>query len=222
MLVDDRNFKSRGAVSGQLLAIIGLLVAVVALGGLSGWLYLEYDKEKTTVDNQISLAVAEATKAQAEKDEEKFEEREKEPNREFAGPEDYGQLSFKYPKTWSVYEASSAGSGGTYSAFLNPIIVPSVSNNSATQYALRVTILNSQYDRVLDTYKNQLKKGEITSSPISVNGHDGTRFDGQFNKNIRGAAVIFKIRDKTAIVQTDAHVFMSDFDKLVETIDFNS
>lgn len=211
-----------GAVNGQLIAIIGLLVVVVALSGLSAWLYTMYDEQKTKVDNKIDLAVAAAKKEQAEADEIKMRKIEEEPNREFAGPDDYGRLTFKYPKNWSVYvDSDVTSSGDTYTAYLNPIVVPPVGDRSA-QFALRVTIESIDYDRALGKYANAIKKGEVNSKPVTFNGHDGTRLEGNFTKDIRGSAIVFKLRDKTVTLQTDADTFRSYFDTIIETVDFNS
>lgn len=214
--------KMRGAINGQLLAIIGLLVLVVALSGLTAWLYVQYSEQKTNVDGKITLAEAAAQKKQADADEEKFNQREKEPNREFAGPDDYGRVSFKYPKTWSVYVANDATtSSSQYAAYLNPIIVPPINSNTA-RFALTVTIDNVAYDKALESYAASVKKGDLKSTPITVNNHDGTRFDGSFSKDVRGAAVLFKVRDKTVTIQTDADTFKPDFENIIKTIDFNS
>jgi hypothetical protein len=221
MTLQNHRLEERGAVNGQLVAIIGLLVIIVILSGVSAWLYVQYDEQKTKVDNKISLAVAAAKKEQADSDEVEFEKREKEPNLEFAGPDDLGHVSFMYPKTWSVYVDSESSSGSpAYEAYLNPRVVPSVNDQSA-QFALRVTIQNLAFDKALEKYRALIKKGDLSSSPISVNGHDGTRLDGSFTKNIRGAAVMFKIRDKTLTVQTDADTFKPDFENIIKTIKYN-
>jgi hypothetical protein len=183
------------------------------------WGLVGYIAQKTDVDKRISDAVASARKEQADSDEEKFAAREKEPFRTFAGPDDFGHLSFNYSKTWSVYVAREITSGGTYEAYLNPISVPPMSNT--TQYALRVTIETKDYDKVIAGYESLVKKGDLESSAVVENGNNGTRLDGSFTKDIRGAAVIFKIRDKTATIRTDANTFLSDFEKLIKTINFN-
>lgn len=222
MTENRRNFM-RGAIDIQLVALIGLVLLVIAMSGVAVWAYMNYQQQKTNVDSKISLAVAAAKKEQADSDEAKFAQREKEPNRDFAGPGDYGSLTFKYPKTWSVYVASDGtASGGTYSAYLNPIIVPPISGSGTQLYALRVVISQTAYDQALSGYKPLIQKGDLSSQPISVNGHDGTRLDGNFNKNLRGAAVLFKIRDKTALIQTDADTFKPDFENIIKTINFNS
>jgi hypothetical protein len=212
----------RGAINGQLIVIICLLVIVVGLTGLSAWLFTQYNEKKTDVDGQINAAVTEAKKEQAELEEKKFAEREKEPNREFAAPEDFGGLTFMYPKTWSVYvDQDTTTNGNRYSAYLNPITVPPISSKSS-RYALRITIETIDYGKRLDSYKSAITKGELRSSPFSVNGHDGTRLDGNISKDVRGSAVLFKIRDKTMTIFTEAETFKEDFDNILKTVDFNA
>lgn len=210
----------QGAVSGSLIAIIGLIFLVLVTGSLAIWAFVGYSEQKSNNEGKRDLAVAEAKKDQSDTDEAKFAEREKEPNREFVGPDDYGRLIFQYPKTWSVYEAKDSAKGGAYEAYLNPVLVPAVS--SQTQYGLRVVIEDRDYDVVLKSYESLVKKGDLKSSATTANGHSGTRFDGNFTKDIRGVAVVYKIRDKTVTIRTDADTFKPDFEKIIQTIDFNS
>jgi hypothetical protein len=209
----------RGAVSGLLIATISLALITAAAGSAAIWAYMNYTDQKTNVDTKIEAAVATAKKIQGDEDEKKFTERDKLPNRQFTGPDDYGRLTFDYSKQWSVYVAKDATSGGVYEAYLNPGVVPPVSNKA--QYALRVTIEDKEYDSALAMYAPLVKKGDLRSSAISANGVNGTRFDGNFSKDIRGAAVVYKIRDKTVTLRTDADTFKPDFDALVQTIKFN-
>lgn len=215
-----RHNYERGGVSGSLIAIIGLSILVLGAGSLAIWALLNYNEQKTNVDGKIDLAVAEAKKVQGDADEVKFAEREKEPNRQFVGPEDYGRLTFTYPKTWSVYVARDVAKGGDYEAYLNPVTVPPVS--AVQQYSLRVLIEEKDYDQVVKSYENLVKKGDLRSSATSANGNNGTRLDGSFTKDIRGSAVIYKIRDKTLTIRTDADTFKPDFENIIKTINFNS
>ena len=165
------------------------------------------------------MATTKARKEQADADEAKFIEREKLPTRQFVGPSDYGRVTFQYPKTWSVYEAQDAIRGGDYLAYLNPIVVPQTAYDR--QYALRVTIVNQDYDTVLQQYQSLVTTGDLKSTGITVGEYSGTRLEGKFTQNVRGAAVIFKIRDKTLTIRTDSNTFIDDFDTLVKTIEFN-
>lgn len=213
------NKHQEGAISGSMIAIIGLIALVLLTGGMAIWAYFSYNDQKTNVDGKIDLAKAEAKKQQADDDEVKFAQREKEPNRQFAGPDDYGRLVFDYPKTWSVYEARDVSRGGTYEAYLNPITVPPVS--ATQQFALRVTIEEKDYDQVVKSYEALVKKGDLRTSATSANGNNGTRIDGNFTKDIRGSAVIYKVRDKTVTLRTDADTFKPDFENIIKTINFN-
>lgn len=201
-------------ISTVTLAILSALAIAAAIWGI-----INYVDQKTDVDGKISTAVADAKKEQADSLEAKFTAREKEPNREFVGPEDYGRLTFDYPKTWSVYIKQDVTQSGDYEAYLNPVSVPAVSDTQ--QYALRVKIQQMDYDKVISSYSALVKKGDLKSSAVTVNATNGTRLEGNFTKNIRGSAVIFKIRDKTVTLRTDADTFKPDFDALITTVKFN-
>ena len=209
-----------GGINGLLIAVIGLSLLAIGLIGSTIYFYQEYDAKRTNVNGQIQLAEVQAKKDQADEDEAKFAQREKEPNRNFVGPDDYGRLTFSYPKTWSVYISKDASTGGDYEAYLNPVVVPPVS--SQQKYALRVSILTRDYGSVIEQYASLVKQGDLKSSVYTANGQTGTRLDGTFSNDVRGAVVVFKIRDKTVVLQTDADTFKPDFDALTKTVNFNS
>lgn len=198
---------------------IGLGVLSTVLAGVAIWALLNFNEQKTSVDEKKQAAVAVAKKEQLVEDEKKFSEREKEPRRQFDGPADYGGVSFLYPKNWSVYVGSDVSKGGDYQAYLNPGVVMLPSPNE--QYALRILIENNDYDAVVDSYQSLIDKGSLNAEVANANGLVGTRLDGTFSKNIRGAAVIFEIRDKTLTLMTDADTFKPEFEKIVKSLEFN-
>lgn len=201
-----------------IVAIVFITTTIAAIGG-GVWAYMNYVDQRDNTDAKVSTAVTVAVKDQADKDSAAFIEKEKQPNRQFAGPDDYGRLSFDYPKTWSLYVNKAALSGGTYEAYFNPASVPPVS--ATTQYALRVTIEEKDFDKVIGGYESLIKKGDLVTHAVKADGTDGTRLDGSFTKDIRGSAVVFKIRDKTVTIRSDAETFKGDFDALIATITFN-
>jgi hypothetical protein len=211
--------KEKGSVKSWMISTISLIVVVVGLIILSAWLYMQFTEQKTDVDGKIDTAVATAKKEQADSDAAKFLEQEKQPMRTFVGPDDYGRVSFNYPKTWSAYVNKDAANGGTYEAYLNPKVVPPVS--AKQQFALRVLIEEKDYDKVIASYESKVKKGELKSSSVKADGVNGVRLSGAFSDDIRGYAVVFKIRDKTLTIRTDANTFKKDFDALIKTIKFN-
>lgn len=213
------RYGERGGITTAATIAIVLGVFAAVLAGLAIWAFLSYNEQKTDVDGRIKAAVADAQKIQADVDEKKFAEREKEPNRQFVGPDDYGRVTFYYPKTWSAYVAKDINQGGAFEAYLNPVTVPFPT--ATQQFALRITIEQKDYDKEIASYESLIKKGDLRSSITSANGENGTRLDGSFSKDIRGAAVIYKIRDKTVTIRTDADTFKPDFDKIIKTIEFN-
>ena len=210
--------------SGLIKTIVIIILSLIAVTfiGLFIWMFVRYDDASTDLNSKINAAVAEAEEEQAIKLEKEFAERGKDPYKTFSGPADYGQLTFKYPKTWSVYIASDAAKGGDFNAYFNPIEVNPVSN--ATVNALRLTIRDkdfesvaSEYQRVMEGRDSNLNMESITVAGGAANRYSGTMPGTEFN----GIVVIFKIRDKTAILQTDSILFEGDFNKLLETITFN-
>ncbi|MDR0397950.1 MAG: hypothetical protein LBH36_02085 [Candidatus Nomurabacteria bacterium] len=215
------KYKS-GEVDTWMIVNIVLGVLFLAASGFAVWAFISYQDQKNNVDSIVAERVATAKKEQADEDDEKFSQREKEPNRGFVGPEDYGRLTFKYPKTWSVYVASDASNGGNYEAYLNPITVPTVSSREI--FALRVTIYDRDFDQLNKTYEPLVKKGDLKSTPLETIGETdatGIRYDGAITRNMRGSLIVFKLRDKSVVMQTDAETFKPDFDALIKTIDFN-
>ncbi|MBR2994091.1 hypothetical protein IKF43_01700 [Candidatus Saccharibacteria bacterium] len=211
------------------IAIIIVSLIAVAFIGLFIWMFVQYKDIQTDVEGQISVAAAEARDEQATKMEAEFLEREKYPYKTFSGPADYGQLTFEYPKTWSVYVAAAATNGGDFNAYFNPIQVDAVGKETIN--ALRVTIRNKSFDDVVAEYQKAMdrKDSGLTVESVTIGKtEDGSaitanRYTGKIpNTELNGIIVIFKIRDKTAILQTDSVLFQEDFDKLLTTVEFNA
>lgn len=211
---------TRSKASLMVAIIAGFLAIVFA--GLAIWAFLAYQEQKSDVEARIEQEASKRVKEQKEQDALIYAAALKKPYWKFDGPADYGGLSFNYPKTWDVYVASDTTDGKDFEAYLDKGTVPPV--NDKQQFALRVTITNTDYDKVIAEYQDQIKKNELKSSPVKVNGQDGIRLDGTFTKDLRGSAVIYKIRDKTLIMQTDINSgeIKDDFEALIKTITFNS
>lgn len=200
-------------ISNALLAVL-----TIAFGSIMIWALANYNDQKDNVDAKIAVAVAAAKKEQSDADDKDFLEREKAPYEQFVGPDDLGRVTFNYPKTWSVYQAKVSGSG--MEAYLHPKVVPSVVQGQ--QFAVEVKVLDRSSDQILRTYEALVKKGDLRSSQVVVNGFPGTRIDGVFSPSIKGSIVIFKVRDKTLTIGTGAETFRSDFDEIIlKSLDFN-
>jgi len=213
--------RAAGAITGSTIAITALSLLVAIFSVFGAWAYIQYTNVSTDVNGQIDDAVAKAVKEQIAADEKKFTEREKQPLRQFAGPDDYGRLTFDYPKTWSAHQGSDITKGGgvTYTAFLHPIQVPPITDTE--KIAIRISIEQKLYEDVLKTYEKLLKKGDLQSTAWSNGKYSGTLITGQFSKDIKGRAVVLKMRDRTLTIRTDADVFKDDFDAITKTVAFN-
>ncbi len=208
-------------ITGATVAIVVLVILLIIFGAFGVWSYLQYTEQKTDVDGKIAVAEGKAKLAQAKKDEADFAKREQQPMRQFVGPSDYGRLTFDYPKTWSAFQATDVSKGGgvKYEAYLNPIVIPPLSDT--TKFALRITIEQKTYDTTLASYDKQIKKQELKSSPYSDGGVTGTKIEGNFNKELIGTAIVIKMRDRTLTMRTDGDVFKEDFLALMKTVKFN-
>ncbi len=215
----QRRNNQSGSVNPLLIASIVLGLFAAGFAGFSIWAFSNYMDQKNNTDAKISVAVENSKKAQASELEKQFVEREKQPYEVFTGPDDLGSVSFNYPKTWSVYVAKD-GTNGSYEAYLNPGTVPTISNTQP--FATRVVIDSKSYDDALKSFEGLVKKGTLKSSPITVNGFTGVRLDGAFSASRQGSSVLFKVRDKTLIISSDAAAFKPDFDTVIVTsLDFN-
>ena len=212
--------KQSGSLVNTIIMIFLGLVAVTFIG-LFIWMLIKWRTAYDDVESQVDAAVATAVNEEGTRLEAEFAEKEKYPYKTFAGPADYGELSFEYPKTWSAYVAKDAASGGDYEAYLNPDVVPPVTSNAL--FSLRVTIKDSSFEKVTKTYESNIKNNKLTLTVRPVGGENANIYTGELpiSAKPQGIAAVFKIRDKTAIVQTDAMIFQEDFYRILDSIKYN-
>ena len=214
-------------IAGLIKTIVIIIVSLIAVTfiGLFIWMTIEKQAAESDVDEKIRVAQAEARDEQSSKMEAEFLEREKYPYKTFSGPEDYGKLTFQYPKTWSVYIEQAATQGGDFKAYFNPEQVNAVGKE--TLNALRVTILNKSFDEVTADYQKDMEKKDANLTMEAVNiGSDGATQANRYTGTIPGTEfsgyiITFRIRDKTVVLQTDSVNFKDEFDKLLGTVTYN-
>ena len=227
MTGEERKEASRIAKAKNridLMKTVGLIVVsllAVLFIGLFIWMWVKWNDASTNVKGKVDVAVAEAKNELQTKLESEFEEKEKYPYKVFTGPTDLGELSFEYPKTWSLYVQSSASRGGDYAAYLNPGQVNVVQED--TVMALRVSIKGTLFDQAISEYAEKVRSGDMTLSTTVVNGNNVNVYTGKMNNEYQGIICVFKLRDKTVILQTDStSVFSDDFYRILKTVKFNS
>ena len=210
--------KDRSGLIKTVCLVFVSLIAVTFIG-LFIFMYFQWNTASTDVEGQIEKAVSEAEYELTTKLEAEFEEKEKYPFKTFTGPSDFGSLTFEYPKTWSLYVPDDASRAQDYHAYFNPIQVNVV--NEQTVMALRVSIINSLTDEVKKRYEGRIEDGKLKVTQRVVNNANVDIYTGELESELQGIFAVFKIRDKTAIIQTDAMIFEKDFYTLLDTIKFN-
>ena len=210
------------------LLVAGLLATTSSLTRTRG----ELNEMERNNESIISAREAEIRRDERSIADAEWTEREKYCNaggrgHSFVGPDDYGRFGFYHPCTWAIYVAQPARTGGNFEAIFHPRKIISGSDEI---YALRFSILNQSYDSVIQSRQGMVASGQIISSTFTNTINPGlqnefvitgTRFDGEFIRGVQGGSeVIFRIRDKTAIVRTDSGLFKQDFERLIASIVF--
>lgn len=218
--MDTQPRQENGFISGLLVVSIILGILALLFGSIMIYALVNYNDQKNNVDSKISIAQQQAIEAQQAKDQKAFEDKQKDPLKEFVGPTDLGRVDFKYPKTWSVYVASDGSNNSGFQAYLHPDEVPPT--NAQNRFALEVSVVSQSYAQILQQYGGLVKSGQLRSSAITASGFNGTRFDGNFSQDVEGSVAVFKIRDKTLVLKTDSPSFRPDFDgKILKTLTFS-
>ena len=209
--------------SSNIIKII-IIVFFALTTGIAGYFtfdfYSKYTEAKTDLDQKIATAVAAAERDKTAELEEAFAEREKNPYKTFAGPEDYGSLTFEYPKTWSVYIEKDTTTDDEFIAYLNPVQV----NQRPTENinALRVIIRTRSYDEAVEDYRGEIEEGLVEASTLQVAGETANVFKATAkNENWQGKVVLIRIRDKVVWLETDAEIFFDEFDKILSSVTYN-
>lgn len=167
---------------------------------------------KNNSDQKVEAAVTVAVeKAKSEKDNE-FIQKEKDPLRDYTGPDTLGSISLRYPKTWSG-EYSERSNESTL--IMHPGIVPA---DEKTAYALRVEVAPGSYDKALSALEASVKSGKLEASAYRLPKLQevlGTRFDGEIASGKTGSIVVLPLRDKTLKISTEAEDYLGDFDDII-------
>ena len=141
-------------------------------------------------------------------------------------PSDYCYINVKYPKNWSVYINKDGSNNSDFEAYFQPNKVPSLSD-AHSRYALRFIIKNSQFDDAEMTYISRVKNGKLKSQNFSADSDaiSGTRYEGEIDNKINGVFVMFKVNDKTAILQTDSVIspeLLEEYEKITQSLRRNT
>ncbi len=208
----------------KVITTVILAVLLVVSLFFAFWAFSGRQDYKNNVDAKISTAVTQAKADQAAADKKQYDDLLKQPFKTFTGPATYGTVTFSYPKTWSAYNDQSDQSE-PLNAYFYPGEVPGVQSDTA--YPLRVELVNTSYDQVVQQFSEQITQGDLTSVAYIppkmkgvANAQPGVKLDGQIGQNssgdpVKGSMVILKVRDKTLQIYSQTSENLSDFNNTI-------
>lgn len=205
-----------------LIPFILSIVFAVTFIGLFIWAFMGMQDFKNNVTPKIDAAVKVAVQNESSRKDNEFLEKEKSPVRTFTGPDTFGAVTFSYPKTWSAYVINNEKASAPLDGYLHPDVVPDV--NGKTAYALRVRVLDKQYNEHMKSFEGKTKQGKITARAFAPKNQPkiiGTRLDGEVNVGQKVHMIVLPLRDKTIEISTESDQFLADFEKIVlESLNF--
>jgi hypothetical protein len=206
-----------GYISGMLVSLTACAVLLVSSLGFGMWAFTSRQDYKNNSDQKAAKAAAEAKKATQAEDAVQYAEAAKSPIKSHVGPSQFGAITVQYPKTWSAYIVEEGRGSLPVNDYFHPDVVPNAGNKD-NAFALRVQIVDQAYDRVIDSYNNDVKAQKVTAKPYAlpkVPNTVGLRIDGQIDDNKRGSMVIIPVRNMTLKLWTESQDFVADFDKYI-------
>ena len=210
--------------------IILVVVCLIAASAIVAAVifFMKYNEVSEDMKTKINAEVAQAVAQEQEASAKKIEEAAKEPRQEFRGPTDYGSISFRYPKDWSVYVDKDGSSNSDFMAYFHKGKVPPLSSTTS-RYSLRFIIYNRDYVDVVKPFNSKVSSGKLSSSTFEADSKkiSGMKYEGEIDNKIEGVFIVFKVNDKTAILQTDCTnatnpEIVAEFEKIAASLRRNA
>lgn len=211
------SMKLAGFISGTLIALIAVSVLLAGALGFGGWAFMSRQDYKNNSDQKAAAAADERQMATEAADAIKYAEEAKNPLTIHKGLDEFGGVDVKYPKTWSGYVIEGAKGATPVDNYFHPKVVPNVSNRESS-YALRIQVVDKEYDLVLREYKNDTEAGRLSAGPYKlpqVKGAVGTRFSGEVEDGKQGSLVVLPVRNMTLKVWTESPNYLADFNNII-------
>lgn len=211
-----KKLDQKGVLNTLLIPFVIIVLAFLAVAGFAVWAYSSRQDFKTNTDKKVATAVEIARQQTSTTKDNEFVEKEKNPLRTYRGPEAYGSVIVKYPKTWSAYVNEGGSSTNPVDGYFNPDFVPGIKTSSV--YGLRVQIVPAAYDKELERFDSFVKKGTVKVTPFKfpkVKSIVGARINGEIAAGKKGSMILIPLRDKTLKVFTETDSMLGDFNKYV-------
>ena len=198
----------------MLIPFITILLFFFGAVGFGVWAYGQRAHYKEHSDQEVTAAVNKAITTQKTTDAAEYAEQAKKPYDTYIGPAAFGNVTVNYPKTWSSYVVENERGGNPISGYFQPNTVPNATDPD-NSFALRVELVQTAYDTVLQQFKASVTAGKVTVSPYTlpkVPSIIGSRVEGQITPTKQGTMVILPLRNMTLKIWTESNDFKGDLD----------
>jgi hypothetical protein len=210
---------NQNGVSKLIIPVILLALTTLLGAGASIYYYSQFSDATNNLNAKIAEAVETAKKTQGEELEAAYIEREKEPRREYASPSVLSNIKFSYPKTWSGMVDENERAATQINGTFHPKIIETA-NAGSRSYAFNIKLVDALYPESVAKFDNQVQKGDLNASSITVANVQGVRLDGQITPDDRGSIIVLPIRDKTLVLTTESEQYLADFNQIVDSLSF--
>jgi len=120
--------------------------------------------------------------------------------RVYKAPSELGSFQVPIPKSWS-WAVEAKSSDGTFKGISDPDYIDLLSDF----HKFNMTLLKSNYEKVVEDYEKDAKGGKYKASDITVSGIKGRKFTGTVDPKTKQKVevVVVPLREKTVVFQTD-------------------
>ena len=205
---------------GSAAVVATLIVTVLLLIGALGfgfWAYSGRQDYKNNSDQKVADAVAVAKQAESTRKDAEFAELSKSPLKTYVGPEAFGSIDLKYPKTWSGYVINTSDNSPYIDGYFSPNVVPDVGTDTST-FALRIRVSSDSYSTLLENYNSNVEDGTVKVSPYKlpkVPKVVGSKVVGQLSNTKKGTLIIVPLRANALEIWTESDKYLNDFNKYI-------
>lgn len=209
-----KKLDQHGVINVLVVPLVLMVLLFLSAASFAVWAFSGRQDFKNNVDKKIAAAVTVAEQKQQQADAANYAQQEKQPLRTYVGPAQFGNITVKYPKTWSAYASDSGTSGNPIDGYFQPGTVPNTTDPNSS-YALRVMLLQQAYDQVMQQFQGGLASKALTVAPYAlpkVPSVVGSRIEGQIEPQKQGVMIVLPLRNMTLEVWTESANFKSDLD----------
>jgi hypothetical protein len=211
---DMGKLSQRGAINILLIPFILVILFFFSAFGFGMWAFSQRNHYKDHSDQEVAAAVQKAVSDTQTDDAAKYAEQAKKPYDVYIGPSAFGNITVNYPKTWSAYVVENDRGGDPVNGYFQPGTVPNVIDPD-NNYALRVQLVQTAYDTILNQFQASIQTGKVTVAPYTlpkVPSVVGSRIEGQITPTKQGIMVVLPLRNMTLKIWTESNDFKSDLD----------